>query len=163
MITLIKFYDVTESALTNKKYEAESLYFCTDSKKIYLDSVESGERVQIASEIIVLGTEAERTSMLAPVPEKLYIVLESGSIYFYSSNWVKLGHKEQFHFPNVVVEGGSLKITDSRISASDTAVFVPDLSVVDLASNISVNCAAGSLTVTLTADYDIPGEVIVNN
>lgn len=163
MIALIKFYDVTESALMKKEYDAETLYFCRDTGKLFMDSVEEGARIQIASEITVLGTENDRTSMLAPVPAKLYVVLESGSIYFYANGWIKLGHKEQFHFPNVVVQNGTLTITDSRISAGDTATFVPDLSVIDLASNISVSCTTGSLTVTLTADYDIPGEVIVNN
>ena len=162
MITLIKFYDVTESALANSPYEAESMYFCRDTGKIYVDSIKEGARVLMSSEITVLATENDRTSMLAPVPTKLYVIIESGSIYFYSGGWIKLGHKEQFHFPNVLVENGKLTITDNRISAGDTAVFIPDLSVIDLATGVSVVCANGSLTVSLTADYDIPGEVIVN-
>lgn len=160
---MINFYDVTESALKTKSFEAENLYFCRDTGKIFLDSIEEGARIQMASELIVLGTESARTSILAPVPEKLYVVIESGSIYIYSGSWVKLGHKEQFHFANVLVQDGTLTIEDSRITATDTATFIPDLSVIDLASDISVSCAAGSLTVTLTSDYDIPGEVIVNN
>lgn len=159
---MIKFYDVTESALKNKEYDAETLYFCRDTGALYMDSVEEGARIQIASEITVLGTENARISMLAPVPAKLYVVIESGSIYFYSNGWIKLGRREQLHFSNVLVQNGSLTITDSRIADGDTAVFVPDLSVLDLASNISASCTTGSVTVTLTADYDIPGEIIVN-
>ena len=35
---MIKFYDVTESSLDRKAFEAENLYFCNDTGAIYLDS-----------------------------------------------------------------------------------------------------------------------------
>ena len=48
-------------------------------------------------------------------------------------------------------------VNDSRITSSCTGTFVPDLSVNDLISNITVTCANGSATITATCGYEIPG------
>lgn len=160
---MIKYYDITEAEMEAKTIEDEAIYFCSDTGNIYFDSVTNGGRTKMSNTIIILATEAARTNLLAPIPNKLYCILQSGCLYIYSGGkWVQFGGLEKFQFNNVTVENGSLTITDSRISTLCTATFVPDLSVADLVSDISVVCSTGSLKVTLTADYPIPGTVYVN-
>ena len=146
-----------------KSIEDEAVYFCSDTGNIYFDSITNGCRTKMSNTIIILTTETERNNILAPIPNKLYCILQTGCLYIYSGGkWIQFGGLEKFQFSNVVVENGSLTITDNRISSLCTAVFIPDLSVADLVSNISVQCSAGSLKVTLTANYPIPGTVYVN-
>lgn len=59
--------------------------------------------------------------------------------------------------PVSVPSTGSITVSDSRIKADMTGTFIPDLSVIDLISNISVTCAEGSATITATTSYEIPG------
>ena len=160
---MIKYYDITESQMESKAIEDEAVYFCSDTGNIYFDSITNGGRTKMSNTIIILTTETERNNLLAPIPNKLYCVLQTGCLYIYNNgSWIQFGGLEKFQFNNVVVEDGTLTITDSRISTLCTATFVPDLSVADLASDITVTCAAGSLTVKLTSDYPIPGTVYVN-
>ena len=161
---MIKYYDTTESALSSKAFEAEALYYCTDSGRIYVDSLRSQERVEAGNSIIILSTESSRSSLLAPIPNRLYCVLETGMLYIYSDSvWKSLGSRPQIHIKNVTVSNGTLTREDARILASDTAVFIPDLSVEDLVTSCSASCQAGKVVVTLSpTTYDIMGEIIIN-
>lgn len=155
---IITYYDLTESQVKAKAYSAGSLYCCSDTGNIFLDSVLEEVRVQLATDVIIC------TSLpLAPAANKLYCNVAVGTISTYvDGEWVTLGARPQMHFGNVVISGGTLTVSDSRILSTDTAVFVPDLSVADIAGTISVRVANGSITVTSNSEYDIPGEVIIN-
>lgn len=159
---IIKYHDLTESEVMSKSYEAGCMYCCSDTGNIFFDSVLDGSRIQLGRDVIIC------TSLpLAPVSNKLYCNISDGTINTYVDNgWVVFGgggsSKQQIHFNNVVISDGVLNIQDSRIMATDSAVFTPDLSVADIAGTITVSIAAGSITVTSDSTYDIPGEVIVN-
>ena len=161
-IYLIKYYDITESTLDSKPFEAEAIYYCTDTGNVYVDSLAEMTRKKMSSDVIMIGTETDRAMILAPIPFKIYCVLSSGSMYiYYNAKWNRLG-VSQFEICNVLVENGSLNVSDPRIIAADDAEFIPDLSVIDLVSNISATCADGSVTVTLTSNYPIPGTIKIN-
>lgn len=157
---MINFYDIPRSELDSKPFEEEALYCCNDTGEIFLDSKASGTRIQISSGIIMCASSLP----LAPIPNKLYIVVKTGTIHAYINDaWVNLSDRPQIHFKNVVVGKNSiLTIEDSRILETDSAVFVPDLSVADLAANISVSCTNGSISIASDSYYDLPGTVIVN-
>lgn len=164
---MIQFFDVAKSQLANKDFEAEALYFCNDTGEIFFDSKQENSRVQVGNEIVILSKESDRTALLAPIPEKLYLVVDTGRSYLYTDgSWIAIGSSSQIHFSNQVLTSdgtsATLTISDNRIKATDTATFVPDLSVIDLATNVKATCSAGSVIVTATAKYDIPGEVVVN-
>ena len=103
---------------------------------------------------------------------KLYSEILSTSVYntndnlgVYDKIWIMLSEVEprpQYHFKNVTIVNGSLTITDSRITKLDSAVFIPDLGITDLADAIIVECEDGRIIATTTSDYDITGEIIVN-
>lgn len=164
MAKIIQYYDLPEALIAQQPFTAGALYVANDTGKMYFDSVDSNSRVDVANDVMPVATEAARTALLAPIPGRLYCVLESGCIYLYiDGDWAKLGNRPQIHFENVVVtKGVALVLTDNRILATDTAVFVPDLSVADLVTTSTCTCAAGKVTINVTANYDIPGCVIVN-
>lgn len=157
---MINFYDIPRSELDSKAFEEEALYCCNDTGEIFLDSKAAGARIQISSGIIMCASSLP----LAPIPNKLYIVVKTGTIHAYINDaWVNLSDRPQIHFKNVVVEKlSTLTIEDDRILETDTAVFVPDLSVADLASDITVSCSNGSVSVVSNSNYDLPGTIIVN-
>lgn len=159
---MIVHYDITEAELSSKPFEAGAMYFCNDSGNVYIDSVAESARILMSSEVKILGTEIERTSILAPIPNKIYCVLDSGKMYIYSSGaWVALGIT-QFEISDVILDSSPATISDTRIKAANTAAFVPDLSVRDLVTINNVSCANGSATVIYTASYPITGRLIVN-
>ena len=156
---IIQYFDITESDLENREYTGGCLYCCSDTGRVFLDSVLEGKRVKIGTDIEVCATDLP----LAPIHNTVYCVIKTGRLYIYADGeWIALGSRPQLHFKNVVVSGGTLTLTNSEILSTDTAQFIPDLSVEDLASNISAICTDGSVTVNLTSSYDIIGEVIVN-
>lgn len=159
---MIKFYNITESELNSKQFESESLYYCYDTLNIYLDSPVDNKRLRMSTDTIVLATETDRNNILAPLPYKIYCVLSTGSLYIYTNGgWNRLGGS-QFIIKNVLVENGTVTLKDDRITDIDKAVFYPDLSVVDLATNVTATCSKGTVTVTLTSNYPILGTVMIN-
>ena len=159
---MIKHYDLTESDVSAKPYEAEALYYCTDSKNIYFDSPTEGERIKMSSDTIILNTETERKNMLAPIADKIYIVLNSACMYIYSGGkWIALNQTE-FEVSNIQVSAGSATINDARILAGHTAQFIPDPSIADLITSNTVTCVDGKATVTVRpTTYKFFGRLIV--
>ena len=49
--------------------------FCKDSRDLYIDNSDT-DRTHL-SDIIKLNTDAERSSLLAPIPNKLYLIIET--------------------------------------------------------------------------------------
>lgn len=159
---MIKYYDITENVLESKTFERDAVYYCTDTGNIYVDSPLEGARKKMSSDVVMVGTESDRANLLAPIPYKIYCVLSSGTMYiYYNSKWNRLG-AAQFEIHNVVVDNGSLTVSDPRIISGDEAEFIPDLSVIDLVSDISATCSDGSVKVTLTSSYPIPGTIKIN-
>jgi len=154
---LIKFYDITESALSKKAFESEALYCCNDTGNMYYDSPAEGSRKELSSNLIKLNTESDRTNILAPIPNKIYCIIATGCMYIYTTKWNRLGSRE-FSIDNLILEGTSpLKVSDARITDIDTAEFVPDLTVADLLTKCTVTCSNGSASIAFTASYPIPG------
>lgn len=160
---MIKHYDLTESDVSAKPYESEALYYCTDSKNIYFDSPTEGRRIKMSSDTIILSTETERKNMLAPISDKIYIVLNSACMYIYSGGkWVALNQTE-FEISDVQINNGNATVTDNRILAGHTARFIPDLSIADLVTSNSVTCVAGKATITLEPTaYKFFGRLLVS-
>ncbi|MGL5752693.1 MAG: hypothetical protein ACRCXT_19300 [Paraclostridium sp.] len=60
---------------------------CIDTRDTYFDEY-YGERIKI-SDIIPLETEADRESILVPLPDKLYLVKETNKLYTSdTTNWI---------------------------------------------------------------------------
>lgn len=166
MSKIIQYYDLPENLIAERPFTAGALYVANDTGKMYFDSVDSNTRVDVANDVMPLGTEAARNALLAPIPGRLYCVLESGCIYlFIDGKWNRLGNRPQIHFENIhITAGASRTLYDERILASDTAVFVPDLSVADLEDrmNTEIYCENKSVVINANGDIDVLGSVIVN-
>lgn len=158
---MIAYYDITESNLNSKSFEAEAIYFCNDTGRIFLDSIVTESRIRISNEIVIVSTPGSLP--LAPITDRIYFVLSDTSIRMYhGGEWVIFSKRSQMTFLNITTNNGSATITDSRIKAVDTGVFVPDPSIADLVTASSVTCADGSATVSVTSSYDVFGTVLIN-
>lgn len=90
---VVKHYQIaTQSELEGLGFDEGSIYFVEDTKRIYMDPVGSTTRILVTGDPIILNTEAERKAILAPVPGKIYIVIESAKIYIYQNGaWFSTG------------------------------------------------------------------------
>lgn len=164
---MVKYYDLTENDISVKPFEQEAIYYCSDSKNIYFDSPTQNKRIKMSSDNIILSTEEEKDNILAPIINKIYIIIETGNLYIYDSTngWIQLGGSKgsnSFELSNVFIIGGSKTIDDIRIKSTSSAKFIPDLSIADLISSSTVECYDGSLIVTITPDtYNIMGRILV--
>lgn len=81
-----------ESMLDDKSFEEGALYFIEDTQHVYLDPVGGSERIRIANDLSILATEADKENLLAPIPGKMYFVLETSKFYiYYNDLWYSGG------------------------------------------------------------------------
>ena len=86
-----KNYQITEAELTDKDFEAGSVYYCIDTKRVYMDPIDGNERILTSGDPIMISTENERQNLLSPIPNKLYIVLDSAMSYIYNNGtWISI-------------------------------------------------------------------------
>lgn len=128
------------------------IIFCSDTGNMYKDT---RARTKLSKDIIILNNLTALNNILDPLPEKLYIVLEDGSIYTRNVNsWLKLG-KDYFRLDDIVMPASPYVINNDRIRINTIGNVIPNLSVIDLVSDISIVCADRTATVTYTASHPI--------
>ncbi len=157
---MIKLFDVTKEQLDSYAFDSEGFYFCSDRGEIFLDSPRTGKRESFGSSITIVATEEEKNAN--PINGKLYHVLSTNVLYAYSDGEWIIVSCDTMTFYDILVSDGSYTVNDDRIHSAFKAVFIPDNSVKDLASNISVVCEEGKCIITLTAEYPIIGTLIIN-
>lgn len=157
---MISFYELYESEiLSATNLEAGSFICCKDSTNIYMVPTVGGAPVKMADTVIFI-TDTKRQEILAPINGKFYFCIDTGKFWVYYNEWVCINEDPITAFdiePVIVPSSGSVTVTDSRIKAANTGIFVPDLSVADLISDITVTCSDGSAVIEGTTNYDIPG------
>ena len=126
---------------------------------MYFDSPRVGSRIKINNSVHQVSTLPATAAI-----NDFYIVTGKNTLHMYTSTgWVEIVKRPQFHIKNVIVTGGAKTINKSGILATDTAKFIPDLSVSDLVAETNCTCGNGTVRVSgLNTAYDIPGEIIVN-
>lgn len=161
----VAFYELNESAVVNAtNFPAGALICCKDSTNIYMVPTAGAKPVKM-SDTTIYSTEAVREALLAPINGKQYFCYDTGKMWIYYNKWVCLNPDivSEFDIENVVLTStGSVTVTDSRIKSTHNGTFIPDLSVADLVTGISVSCANGSATITGTTSYDIVGTLKIN-
>lgn len=166
---MIKFRTCLASELDSKPIINGSIILCYDSGDLYSDTIE-GDRIKIADKVRILETENDRTSMLIPESDCLYIVVESKKLYIYTTTWVCLNENGDFsiymYIPNVeIAASDTTTITDNRITVNSNAIFHVDASLYDLAenSNITCTCKEGQIEVISDCNYVLYGTIEVNS
>lgn len=89
---ILNYYHISdESILDTKEFEPGSIYFCVSTGRLCLDTITGNHRVWVNENYIILSTETDREGLTNPIHDKLYIVLDSKSVYLYHNNeWSKL-------------------------------------------------------------------------
>lgn len=86
---MVKFNQVTEAELAEKPFSEGNLYFTNDTHRLYMDPIgfmDAGGRCLIGDPIFI--TQADFDMILAPIPEKLYVIIETGEMKYYSNQWI---------------------------------------------------------------------------
>ena len=161
----VDFYELYESeVLASDSLKPGAFICCKDSTNMYMVPTSGGKAIKMAETTKFL-TETERSNILAPINGKKYFCYDTGKMWVYYNQWVCINPTTQteFDIENIVLEKtGSTIVPDNRITISSKGTFIPDMSVSDLVSGISVVCANGSATITGTTSYDIPGTLKIN-
>lgn len=165
LIDLIKFYDITKSALEKAEFNAGVLYVCNDTKQIFLDSDNTKERMEINPSIMLVSSLP-----LAPIPNRLYCDVTNKKLYIYNvDSWIELGGGSSAHKHVYGITIDSTNKTTVEVSDCKSVwkgVFYPDDNLSDLVTSSTVTCANGSITVNIvrkntTSTYPITGEAIL--
>lgn len=158
MADMVQFRSCLASQLSSRPIINGSFILCTDTGALYKD--DEDERILVSKAIEFIGTESERTAMLAPENNILYIVLASGKMYVYTDTWNCINRTTEYYYiHNVsIIASGNTVISDSRIKADDTAAFIAYPEVADLATKtVTCKCAAGQVTLTNSNAYILHG------
>lgn len=156
------FHEMNQSDVESTEVPIGGIIITRDTGNLYLVSSE-GDKVQIKTDITFFTNDAARQGVLAPIPYKLYCVLDSGMLWTYANGaWLVLRGKEHpipIIVPEYEVDEDGFSNID--ITADRIGTFTPDSSIADLVSDISVVCAAGKATVTCTSDYPVFGTLVI--
>ena len=93
---------------------------------------------------------------------------QTDGIEFRESLWILeyvadeiAAYRSNIHFYDVIVEGGSLTIEDSRITSEQTAQFVVDPSLTDLVTDSEIRCHDGYVELSMSYTGRIIGDIII--
>lgn len=156
---MVDFYELLESQVVgNTKLNPGSYICCKDSKNIYMVPTAGGVPVKMADTVIFL-TESERDNLLVPMDGKFYFCTDTKKYWAYYGDWICINptQSSEFTLEATIPVTGSVDISDSRITASNLGVFIPDDSVSDLVDIVRVVCSDGKATITGSCEYPIMG------
>lgn len=85
--TKISFVVTTASRLPDLAITNGQLIFIKDTQKIALDI---GDKRIFYNQIIVLQTDTERTSLLAPITGAFYFVIDTTVLWMYQEEWLQI-------------------------------------------------------------------------
>ena len=139
-MSIVQHIKVLDSQLANIKIVAGSTIYTRDTGKHFID-ISDTERVQI-SDIIYIDTDKERTALLAPLPDKLYITRDTNKVWIYSvksDKWVCL------NIDTTYTAGTGISIDGTTINNSGVRAVTAGAS----ANKININTNGNTNTITI--------------
>ena len=139
-MSIVQHIKVLDSQLANIKIVAGSTIYTRDTGKHFID-ISDTERVQI-SDIIYIDTDKERSALLAPLPDKLYITRDTNKVWVYSvksDKWVCL------NIDTTYTAGTGININGTTINNSGVRAVTAGAS----ANKININTNGNTNTITI--------------
>ena len=139
-MSIVQHIKVLDSQLANIKIVAGSTIYTRDTGKHFID-ISDTERVQI-SDIIYIDTDKERSALLAPLPDKLYITRDTNKVWVYSvksDKWVCL------NIDTTYTAGTGISIDGTTINNSGVHAVTAGAS----ANKININTNGNTNTITI--------------
>ena len=139
-MSIVQHIKVLDSQLANIKIVAGSTIYTRDTGKHFID-ISDTERVQI-SDIIYIDTDKERTALLAPLPDKLYITRDTNKVWVYSvktDKWICL------NIDTTYTAGTGININGTTINNSGVRAVTAGAS----ANKININTNGNTNTITI--------------
>lgn len=120
---IVSFLATTASRLPDLTIKDGQLIFIKDKQRIALDL--NGKRT-FYNQIITLQTDEERQSLLAPISELYYFVIETAVLWTYNGGWIQVTTKPD----NVIYIGDDLPESGTEnklyVNKSDKNISVWD-------------------------------------
>ena len=85
--TILSVVATTASRLPDLSIKNGQLIFIKDSQKIALDI---NDKRTFFNQIVVLQTDTERTSLLAPISGLFYFVIDTAVLWHYGQSWIQI-------------------------------------------------------------------------
>lgn len=139
-MSIVQHIKVLDSQLANIKIVAGSTIYTRDTGKHFID-ISDTERVQI-SDIIYIDTDKERSALLAPLPDKLYITRDTNKVWVYSvktDKWICL------NIDTTYTAGTGISIDGTTINNSGVRAVTAGAS----ANKININTNGNTNTITI--------------
>lgn len=139
-MSIVQHIKVLDSQLANIKIVAGSTIYTRDTGKHFID-ISDTERVQI-SDIIYIDTDKERSALLAPLPDKLYITRDTNKVWVYSvktDKWICL------NIDTTYTAGTGININGTTINNSGVRAVTAGAS----ANKININTNGNTNTITI--------------
>ena len=139
-MSIVQHIKVLDSQLDNIKIVAGSTIYTRDTGKHFID-ISDTERVQI-SDIIYIDTDKERSALLAPLPDKLYITRDTNKVWVYSvktDKWICL------NIDTTYTAGTGITINGTTINNSGVRAVTAGAS----ANKININTNGNTNTITI--------------
>lgn len=153
------FQDCLASEVESIAIVPGTLLFCRDTGDMFYDTLE-GERIQNGKFIKMLENDSERTDILIPNSDLIYVVKNSGKIWiFHNGGWACLNNNSSGYitiFNVEVASGASATYNDVGISTVMVPTFYPIPAIADLYDSEKVTCVTGTGTVTITNESPYP-------
>lgn len=150
---IVQYRTCLSSELDDRPIVKGSIIICSDTGDCYYDSLD-GDRLPVSNQIIFIATESERTAMLAPESGRLYLVIESGRAYIYTTEWLLVsGTITYFYIHNCEIQpNDSTMVSDGRVLEGYSATFIPAAELADLCATSTFECECFDAGVLVTND-----------
>lgn len=107
----------TKSSVDARAISNGTLNYTTDTRDLYLDS--GGQRIKI-SDYIVINSEAERTALTNPIEDKLYIVVDTHTLWTYHNGWWSMLSYGDIQTRNILLSTFSIALgSNTQILGTD--------------------------------------------
>ena len=164
---LVRYYQLeAESLLDGKAFEEGSIYFIQDTKRIYMDPVGGTTRKLITDSPILINTQAEFDEILTPIPGKVYVVIETNTMYVYNDGiWYPVEDNTKVSYTESqgltedqkVLARTNIGAGTSNLELDDNLKDSTKAAPADIVGQIELDTMMLSSSSTLTWDGDLTG------
>ena len=116
---LARFIQLDKSDIDSQPIKAGGILVSKDSKELFFDTVDN-QRIRIG-DLIYLEKETDRTSLLTPMPEKLYYVKETDMIWYYNYTEMEWHHSTPTRNSLGITNVDNTADADKRVAYADDA------------------------------------------
>lgn len=153
----VQFIQSTKASISSAPVSNGSTIWTTDSQELFVDT--NGQRIQI-TDIIVLRTEVERRSLLAP-KSKFYYCKDSGNLWYKNGVWKLVGQQGSIRCAMKELVYTDSPVTEDKIAPIETGWLVRRISISSFSTGEMNPEGTGTFTLKCKGSESEPSEETV--